>query len=107
MTSTMSARAINSSMKCCGMRDTEIRSSAARSAAQLGFYLRTDHGHVGLALRLRLDRGHGLAHVLDRGGAGGGNRLGDELIDFGVGKLCREIGLQERDLGILARHEVG
>src|ERR1700678_187277 len=41
-----------------------------------------DSAHVGLALRLRFHDAHDFAHVLDRGGAGGGDGFSDERVDL-------------------------
>ena len=59
-----------------------ILGQALKLSAQFGFDLRPDCAHVGTALRLGLDHGHDLAHVLDAGGAGGGNGIVDQGIEF-------------------------
>ena len=38
---------------------------------------------------------HRLAHVLDRRGAGAGDRLGDQRIDLGVGELRGQVRLDQ------------
>jgi hypothetical protein len=72
-----------------GERDEDQRAgggyaTAAQLTAELGFDAGTDGAHVGLAGGLRFHDAHDLAHVLDGRGAGGGNRLGDEGVEFGI-----------------------
>src|ERR1700733_10746548 len=95
MISTMSERATTSSMKGWGMRPVMDR---ARSTAELGFDLGAHRAHIGPALRLRLDRGHDLSHVLDAARAGRGDGVGDEGVDLGVAELGGQVGLEQLDL---------
>src|SRR5215469_5696960 len=104
MTSTMSARAMSSSMKCCGMRpkvpppEAEHRGDYKESA-QFLLDPCADRAHVRAPLRLRLHERHDLAHVLERAGAGGGDRLTDQRVDLGLAHLRGQVALQHRDLG--------
>src|SRR5262244_641413 len=85
MISTMSARAMSSSMKCWGMRP-KCRAPSGRSAE---FLLDpcADRTHVGAALGLRLHEAHDLTHVLDGSCTGGADRLGNQRIELGVTHL--------------------
>ncbi len=61
--------------------------TAAQSAAELRFDAGADRAHVGLAGRLGLYHAHDLAHVLDGRGAGAGDGLGNQGVEFGLGEL--------------------
>ncbi len=52
---------------------------------------------VGAALRLALDDGHDLSHVLDAGRARRCDRLGDQGVDLGGTQLGRQVALQQGD----------
>src|ERR1700731_4158108 len=80
ITSTMSARAISSSMKFWGMRPKRMAAPRGKSA-QFLLDARADRTHVGAALGLGLHDRHDLAHVLDRNRTGRGDRLSNQRID--------------------------
>ena len=50
---------------------------------------------------------HHLAHVLHGRGAGGRDGVLDQGVDFGVGELRGQVGLQQLDLGLFLGGEVG
>jgi hypothetical protein len=81
-------------------RDEDQRAGGGKSSAtqgflsaQPGFDASADGAHVGLAGGFRFHDAHDLAHILDGRGAGRGNRLADDGVELGVGKLRGQIGL--------------
>src|SRR5256885_11958110 len=101
----MSARAISSSMKFWGMRPKRMAAPRGKSAQSL-FDPRADRTEVGAALGLGSQDRHDLAHVLDRGRAGRGDRLADQRLDLRLAHLRGQIPLQHGDLGSLPGHQV-
>jgi hypothetical protein len=67
--------------------------TSAQLTAELGFDAGADRAHVGLARGLGLHDPHDLAHVLDGRGAGGADRLGDDGVELGIGKLRGQVRL--------------
>src|SRR5690606_4916759 len=117
----MSRRLMRSLMKDSGMRAIAFREEVRRekveevwqrqalsssfsllpapSAAQARLDFLRSLAHVGAALDPGLELAHGLAHVLDARGAGGGDGFLDEGVDLGVAELFRQVLLEGRDLG--------
>src|SRR3982074_990370 len=102
----MSARAITSSMKFWGRRPKRRAAPRGKSAQSL-LDPRAERTHVGAALGLGSHYRHDLAHVLDRGRAGRGDRLPDQRIDLRLAQRRGQVALQHGDLGGFLGHQVG